>query len=1208
MVLKVVQANLQHSKLATANLARKFRSEAIDVALIQEPWVVKGRVAGLAESGGKLLYENTVNTPRSCLLINKDISVLLQQEFCTRDTVTAKLKLGIPGGSRDVIICSAYFPHDSAGPPPTEEVEALIDAVERRGENLIIGADVNAHHVAWGSTNCNTRGEHLLEFIAATRLVILNEGNSPTFITRVRREVLDATFCTPYLANFIKGWRVDGEPSLADHQHIRFEIEGSEVLSREYRDPRKTDWTSFRRDLGEAVHEITHIPQNVVEMNEAAKSVEEAIMASYHRSCPVQIKTTARNVRWWSDDLARRRREIRRLFKVSLISNAWDHYHRKLTEYNREVRKAKRRSWKKFCEGVESCSETARLHKLMGGAHVNPVATLIQPNGTYTRSGRDTLRCLLECHFPACEVVEGEGAHNAGRIPSEEDWRSAERIITQENVRWSISTFEAVKSPGPDGIVPILLQEGEACLVPVLTGLFRASLALGVIPQRWALCRVVFIPKPGRDDYAQAKAYRPICLTSFLLKAQEKILDKYIRGKVQLNSCMHERQYAFRSGRSTESALHQLVGRIEESLEDKDILLGAFLDIEGAFSNTVHGSMVRAIERCGVDNSVSHWVKSLLGDRRVQATMFEETITVRTTRGCAQGGVLSPLLWNLVVDGLICQLNEHGYYTQGYADDLVIAIRGADCYTVSDLMQHAFRIVQRWCLAEQLTVNPAKTSIVAFTRKRNLGRLRAPSLFRERVPFRDEVKYLGVILDKKLTWNSQMDRVTSRAKKNLQTCKRVVGSTWGVRPKMVMWIYSMVVKPMVSYASVVWWPKVTQATARQKLDSLQRMACLSVTGAMASAPTAALNAILDLPPLWAYIMGQARMSSYRLQQAGCWRGIRPNLGHVRITSVIDGEALCMPSDHMTPKYSFKKPFATSIPSREDWAEGRLESAEQTIVWWTDGSKMEAGTGSGIYGGTPERSSYLALGRSATVFQAEVEAISACVIENLKMQYQGKCIKIYTDSQAAVQSLAGFRFTSKGVWHCLTLLIRLSRDNDVTVAWVPGHVGVVGNEEADKLARQGAETQLVGPEPTCGISYGQARRVVGSWLNEKKVTAWTSSDVNRFAKRMILGPSKELTGNIMSLNREMIRWVVGLMTGHCHLRKHLQRIGLVGDSRCRKCSTSEETAEHVLLECEALGRTRRSIMGLPGREMDTLQQDPVGVIAEFIRRSDLLNWG
>jgi hypothetical protein len=141
----------------------------------------------------------------------------------------------------------------------------------------------------------------------------------------------------------------------------------------------------------------------------------------------------------------------------------------------------------------------------------------------------------------------------------------------------------------------------------------------------------------------------------------------------------------------------------------------------------------------------------MLDKRNINATLSRETLRASAARGCPQGGVLSPLLWSLVVDDLLWELNSNGYYTVGYADDIAVLIIGKFPYTVSKVLQTALCTVQKWCEMINLSINPNKTVIITFTRKREL-RLKKPSLVNKRIQLSSEVKYLGITLDKGLTW------------------------------------------------------------------------------------------------------------------------------------------------------------------------------------------------------------------------------------------------------------------------------------------------------------------------------------------------------------------------------------------------------------------------------------------------------------------------
>jgi hypothetical protein len=107
-----------------------------------------------------------------------------------------------------------------------------------------------------------------------------------------------------------------------------------------------------------------------------------------------------------------------------------------------------------------------------------------------------------------------------------------------------------------DGIFAALLQEGWDVLVPYLVRIFRASLTAGYVPTAWRQVKVVFIPKPGRNTYSGPKDYRPISLTSFLLKTMERLVDRHLRNVMLVLPLLHPNQHAYQAGKSTETALH----------------------------------------------------------------------------------------------------------------------------------------------------------------------------------------------------------------------------------------------------------------------------------------------------------------------------------------------------------------------------------------------------------------------------------------------------------------------------------------------------------------------------------------------------------------------------------------------------------------------------------------------------------------------------
>ena len=91
----------------------------------------------------------------------------------------------------------------------------------------------------------------------------------------------------------------------------------------------------------------------------------------------------------------------------------------------------------------------------------------------------------------------------------------------------------------------------------------------GYTPQIWRQSKVIFIPKPGKDDYAQAKSFRPISLTPFLFKTLERLCYWQIQKTALRSKPINARQHTFQTGKSTETAISQTVNIIEKGLRKK---------------------------------------------------------------------------------------------------------------------------------------------------------------------------------------------------------------------------------------------------------------------------------------------------------------------------------------------------------------------------------------------------------------------------------------------------------------------------------------------------------------------------------------------------------------------------------------------------------------------------------------------------------------
>jgi hypothetical protein len=185
-------------------------------------------------------------------------------------------------------------------------------------------------------------------------------------------------------------------------------------------------------------------------------------------------------------------------------------------------------------------------------------------------------------------------------------------------------------------------------------------------------------------------------------------------------------------------------------------------NIAGAFDRTSLDTIKPAAEKHGIEPAIYRWICAMLESRNIIATLSGDILRASAARGCPLGGVLSLLLCSLDVDDFLWELNSHSYYTVGYADDIEILINGKFLQSVSEVLQTTLCTIQQWCERKKLSINPNKTIVIPFNRKRNIKRLTEPIIFSKRIQLSSEAKNLGVTLDKGLTWKSSWRRLSTR--------------------------------------------------------------------------------------------------------------------------------------------------------------------------------------------------------------------------------------------------------------------------------------------------------------------------------------------------------------------------------------------------------------------------------------------------------------
>lgn len=160
--LSFYQINAHHSKSATIEINNLTIKSQQFIILVQEPYIYNNQIKILNKHKFNIFSYIGPNKIRTCILTSKNCEVFTLRHLCTGDLTVVSLKIALQGCVRTMIIASCYLPSEENILPPSQELINLSDYCKSKNLPLIVGCDANSHHSAWGSSNCNIKGDSLL--------------------------------------------------------------------------------------------------------------------------------------------------------------------------------------------------------------------------------------------------------------------------------------------------------------------------------------------------------------------------------------------------------------------------------------------------------------------------------------------------------------------------------------------------------------------------------------------------------------------------------------------------------------------------------------------------------------------------------------------------------------------------------------------------------------------------------------------------------------------------------------------------------------------------------------------------------------------------------------------------------------------------------------------------------------------------------------
>ena len=399
----------------------------------------------------------------------------------------------------------------------------------------------------------------------------------------------------------------------------------------------------------------------------------------------------------------------------------------------------------------------------------------------------------------------------------------ADIIFNEDDIEKAIEKLKENSGPGPDDIPAIFLIKTSNEIKKPLMLILRKSIDKGEIPDIYKMAYITPIHKGGKKSKSDPANYRPISITSHIMKIYEKIIAKNIIAHLTENHLFNDNQHGFVPGRGTQSQLLLYYKDIYDSLQEGKRIDTVFLDFARAFDKVDHEILMQKIVKHKIKGKIACWLMEFLNNRKFRV-LANKTMSgeVDVTSGVPQGTVLAALLFIIMISDIDENIRES--IVRSFADDTRIS-KVITHQEDMKIMQDDLEVIYEWATNNKMKFNSDKFDTISYGKTVEACTEAYKNPEGEIITSDSNIRDLGITCSKDLQFKEHIDEIVAKSKR----MSGMILRTFITRErKTMMQLFNTYIRSRLEYCSVIWSPSTQRDI--NKIEGIQRSFTARIDG------------------------------------------------------------------------------------------------------------------------------------------------------------------------------------------------------------------------------------------------------------------------------------------------------------------------------------------------------------------------------------------